>query len=359
VKVKPYYYLTPVLGGLDAPRYPIDELPRIVGRAEEAAIPLLEPTVSREHATISLVNGQVILKDHGSKHGTFVNSKRITQKVLNTGDIVVFGLSLVLRLEESDEPVPLPAPIYEPEEQNSEPLSQVPRTPSSNAQPASAAVDEAREVTVKLRKLATLGGLVGIRLPMVHQNLANLADLAGREEIELQVLAQRLVPLVAHIESLLDEAHVARPQLDPADLLVVCKAAVEDVNTHARERDVRIVTNVPSDIIVLSDAFRLQVALTRLLENSLEASPPGGQVELDGFADEQWAYLSVTDQGRGIPAEVGERLFDPFITSKQDWQHVGLGLFEARQTIGLLGGRLELDSDAAQGASFRMTLPKL
>lgn len=354
-----YYYLTPVLGGPDAPRYPVDAAPRMIGRSEEAAIALLEPTVSREHATISLVDGRVLLEDHGSKHGTFVNSKRITQKALKTGDIVVFGLSLVLRLEESDEPVPAPPPVHEPEEHHTHSLPQVPRTPSSNAQAGDAAVDEARELTVKLRKLATLGGLVGLRLPMIHQDLANLTDLASRGEIELVVLAQRLLPLVAHIESLLDEAHVARPQLDPVDLFTVCCGAVDEVTEQAQARDIPISVGVPNDIVVLSDDARLRVALTRLLENSIDASPPGGRVELEAFADQQWAYLSVTDQGGGVPAEVGERLFDPFITTKADWQHVGLGLFEARQTVGLLGGRLELDSTSKRGTSFRMTLPKL
>lgn len=100
-----YYYLTPVPSSTTSPRYGIGDREFIIGRSHTANISFVEPTISRRHATIQVYDGTVILKDLDSKHGTFVNSKRISNAKLKVGDIVVFGLSLVLRLEETDQPI--------------------------------------------------------------------------------------------------------------------------------------------------------------------------------------------------------------------------------------------------------------
>jgi pSer/pThr/pTyr-binding forkhead associated (FHA) protein len=103
-----------MLGGPGAPRYPIEERVQLIGRSEKAEISLLEPTVSRKHASIQVKGDKVELVDLGSKHGTFVNSKRISKARLRVGDIVVFGLSLVLRVEECPDPLPPVGPLRVP-----------------------------------------------------------------------------------------------------------------------------------------------------------------------------------------------------------------------------------------------------
>ena len=109
-----FFYLTPVLGGPRAPRYPVVQQRQVIGRSEQADIALLEPTVSRKHAVAWVESGRVMLEDTGSTHGTFVNSKRISRAVLEVGDIVVFGLSIVLKLEVSDTPIPPAPPLVVP-----------------------------------------------------------------------------------------------------------------------------------------------------------------------------------------------------------------------------------------------------
>lgn len=100
--MKRYYYLTPVIAGPNAPRFPISEHKQLAGRCESADIPLIEPTISRKHATMYCTEDSVFIEDLGSKHGTFVNSKRIEQCQLRAGDLIVFGLNMVMRLEVSN-----------------------------------------------------------------------------------------------------------------------------------------------------------------------------------------------------------------------------------------------------------------
>ncbi len=66
-------------------------LPLVLGRALSSDLPVLDPTVSRRHAELTIEPTSVVLKDLGSSNGTFVNGSRVTITTVRTGDRVVFG----------------------------------------------------------------------------------------------------------------------------------------------------------------------------------------------------------------------------------------------------------------------------
>ena len=78
---------------LPARRYGPVELPAILGRGSEAVVKLDDPWVSRRHCAIDQIEGRLILRDIGARHGTFVNGERITEVPLNTGDRIGIGLT--------------------------------------------------------------------------------------------------------------------------------------------------------------------------------------------------------------------------------------------------------------------------
>ncbi len=97
--------------GTSLPRYqlrvvkgvPVDALYRLegelsVGRGHGALVELIDPSVSRRHASISLVNGVPVVRDLGSRNGTFVNGERIRSCTLKNGDVLTFG-NTELRIE--------------------------------------------------------------------------------------------------------------------------------------------------------------------------------------------------------------------------------------------------------------------
>ena len=71
-------------------------------------------------------------------------------------------------------------------------------------------------------------------------------------------------------------------------------------------------------------------------------------------------YLTVEDSGAGIPAQMRERIFDPFVSSKPVGKGTGLGLPVSRQLIRAVGGTLVLANEPSPlgGALFRIELPK-
>src|SRR6476469_7285975 len=72
-------------------RVPVDPLPFLIGRQPDNHLILRDSRVSRSHARIVVENGAYVLEDSGSRHGTFVNGRRIRRKTLENTDRVEFG----------------------------------------------------------------------------------------------------------------------------------------------------------------------------------------------------------------------------------------------------------------------------
>ncbi len=85
----------------------------IVGRAVNSDVPIYDPTISRQHAQLSVQNGGILVKDLGSSNGTFLNGSKITEAVATPNDVVMFGkVSFYVRevSKPSEAPKPAPAP---------------------------------------------------------------------------------------------------------------------------------------------------------------------------------------------------------------------------------------------------------
>lgn len=99
---------------------------------------------------------------------------------------------------------------------------------------------------------------------------------------------------------------------------------------------------------------QLEQVLVNLLQNALQAVGEGGQIMLAVTRAAGTLRLSVTDDGPGVPADLRDTLFQPFVTSKTEG--IGLGLAIARDIMRQLGGDL-VHEDTAGGARFIMVMP--
>ena len=99
---------------------------------------------------------------------------------------------------------------------------------------------------------------------------------------------------------------------------------------------------------------QLEQVLVNLLQNAVQACGPGGRIVLAIDAGPQTIRLSVSDDGPGIPADLRDTLFQPFVTSKDEG--IGLGLAISLDIMRQLGGDLILD-DTPSGARFTMVIP--
>jgi two-component system sensor histidine kinase RegB len=98
-------------------------------------------------------------------------------------------------------------------------------------------------------------------------------------------------------------------------------------------------------------------ALRGVLKNAQQASPEGAGVRMRASVDATTLSIEVRDSGSGMSPEVLARAGEPFYTTKDPGQGMGLGLFVARSVFERLGGRLELHSAADQGTTATLSLP--
>jgi signal transduction histidine kinase len=107
--------------------------------------------------------------------------------------------------------------------------------------------------------------------------------------------------------------------------------------------------------LIRADSFQLKLALLNLLLNALQATPPGGSVEIATARDGGRLSIEIRDSGEGVAPDRIERVFDVFFTTREGG--TGLGLPIARRIIDEHGGSLELESTPGRGTVARVLLP--
>lgn len=110
---------------------------------------------------------------------------------------------------------------------------------------------------------------------------------------------------------------------------------------------------------ILVDETFLRVVLSNLLQNAIKYAPEGDRVTLVAEADNTDCIITVTDYGRGIPAEEQATIFEAFQrgTTAGSTSGTGLGLAVAKAAAERLGGNLGVESVPGSGSSFKLVLP--
>ena len=177
--------------------------------------------------------------------------------------------------------------------------------------------------------------------------------------------AQRLVEL---LNQLLDFGQVEQggPSLDrePIDLARMARQAVEPWVLRYPHVIFRLVQH--GDAIVEGDFLKLHRVLANLLDNAVRHSPGGGTITVDVGGDGSEAFLSVTDEGAGVPVEDRERVFERFVRLASE-SHAGqgkkrgpgIGLYVVKGLVEAHGGSVSVEEggDERVGARFVVKLP--
>jgi signal transduction histidine kinase len=174
------------------------------------------------------------------------------------------------------------------------------------------------------------------------------------ETVELE--AQRLQRLVGDILDLAKlDTHRFTVTTEEVDMAALLEQAFERYREEAAQRSIDYRQDVDAAPVIVSDGDRVLQIVGNLLSNAFHATPDGGTISLALAQQNGTVHVAVEDNGPGIPPELRERLFRPFIS--QTGGGTGLGLAIARELSVALGGRLELESEVGKGSRFELVLP--
>ena len=174
------------------------------------------------------------------------------------------------------------------------------------------------------------------------------------------------------MDQILDFGRTRVVKTKPLDLGAFVKEVAHVLRRTIREDILLQVETSSSPCIIDADAARIQQILLNLATNARDAMPNGGELRfavkchqgqpgsrpLEGSDDvTQWARLTVTDTGVGMPEEAWQHLFEPFFTTKGPQRGTGLGLAQVYGVVKQHGGRIDVESARNEGTTFTIYFP--
>ncbi len=130
---------------------------------------------------------------------------------------------------------------------------------------------------------------------------------------------------------------------------------------QAQSKDIKIIKNIPGDIIIDGDGFLIIQALTNLLSNAIKFTENNGTIVVKLYKDEHKAYINIEDSGVGIPYHLRDKIFDRFFvvdkSRSRELGGTGLGLSIVKQIMETHKGSIEYLENTPKGSVFKLSFP--
>ena len=224
----------------------------------------------------------------------------------------------------------------------------------------------------RLQRLTTLGYLTAT---LAHDLGTPIHSIAGLARLllergkwapdvtrKLELIVQQTDRLDAVIRNVRRATRLPGPHFESikaSDLLDDIRLLLEPLIQQA---DVRISVDVSDDLPDLYiDRYRMQSALFNLVQNAMEAVGRAGEIRLSACREtgQNGVAISVCDNGPGIPSDIRERIFEPFISGRPSGNGLcGLGLAIVKDIVSIHGGDIRIESrHDGSGTRFTLLLP--
>ncbi len=224
------------------------------------------------------------------------------------------------------------------------------------------------EQLIRADRLAAMGELTAgvaheVRNPLgiIRASVQLMEDAeCSRERVSeaAEVIKQEIDRLDRVIKALLDFGRPAPPTMRPVAVAQVLEDVALFSRTFASRAHVTIVEEY-SDTApdVVADPEQLKQVFVNLISNAVQAMPLGGTLTITTGAEEGFVFVRFKDTGPGISAEVREKIFDPFVSTRDDG--TGLGLTIVHRIVDEHDGHIEVASEPGAGTTFTVWLPAL
>ncbi|HEX7621357.1 MAG TPA: response regulator [Anaerolineales bacterium] len=227
-------------------------------------------------------------------------------------------------------------------------------------------MEESQQALIRAEKMAAAGRLTAsiaheINNPL--QAVQNCLHLATREEIPpkkqreyIDLAKHELDRLMRTVQRMLDFFRPGSVDPQRVNLVILLRRVIKLLSSQLQGRNIRIKTRFSSKLpAILAVSGQLEQVFINLILNAYDAMPGGGELKIIGRRAGDMVEIFVQDTGPGVSEENRNRIFEPFVSTKEGG--TGLGLTVSYGIIAAHGGSLDLISDHNPGARFRVTIP--
>ena len=185
-----------------------------------------------------------------------------------------------------------------------------------------------------------------------------------------QVIHKSGSDLLMLINDILDLSKIEAGKLDLQFEHLPIDEIMDDINSlfielaNENKINFKIETSINSNELIITDRIRTEQILKNLLSNAFKFTPAYGEVKLKFDLDDkkETLIIQVSDTGIGIPTEKQSLIFDAFQqadgSTSRKFGGTGLGLAICKELTTMMGGKIELISEAGKGSCFKITLPQ-
>jgi len=231
---------------------------------------------------------------------------------------------------------------------------------------------------IQMEKMATMGTLAAGFAHEIKNPLAII--LQGMERIEKTAKnptpeeSEQYVKMITSaaqransvVTSILKYSRASQMEIQQVDLCTTLDSAIELIKNNTKCSDIEIVKKTPKESVPMEgDPIMLQQVFFDLLNNSVDAMPQGGKIDINlklhyrkAFKKQAGEYIiEIKDTGMGIPTNQLDKIFDPFFTTKDTGKGTGLGLSTVYLIVEKHNGSVNVKSQKGKGTTFIIHLP--
>ena len=232
-------------------------------------------------------------------------------------------------------------------------------------------LEQTEQQALRAEQLAWVGQMAAgiaheVRNPLMSikllvQAAADRAESQNFKTRDLQVLDEEIGRLELIVSGFLDFARPPMPVKNPMNLTELLRSAIEGVQARADLQGVMIEFVGPTKpLVVPADANQIRQVVYNLMYNALDAQPGGGLIRIsvnrdDSLGTPSRVMIRFEDAGPGLPQQLGDSIFEPFVSTKESG--LGLGLSICRRIIETHDGTLVQEKVPGLGAIFVIQLP--
>jgi heavy metal sensor kinase len=208
-----------------------------------------------------------------------------------------------------------------------------------------------------------------LRTPMTR--LRGVAELALQDARDQNACREALADCMEESERVLTmlntlmdvaeaETGVMRLEMTEVSIPELIDSIIDLYEVVAEEKEILITRKLPQELILRADRTRFQQVIANLLDNAIKYSGQGGMIEISAQEEGDWAVISVSDQGIGIPPGDINRIWDRLYRGdhSRSQRGLGLGLSFVQAIVHAHGGTVSVESEANKGSRFTIRLPK-
>jgi two-component system phosphate regulon sensor histidine kinase PhoR len=175
--------------------------------------------------------------------------------------------------------------------------------------------------------------------------------------------SERLVAIIEDLLSLsrLEQQDEQSFEREESSIAAIINGAVQVCSSRAQEKGSRIEVDCPEDLHIYGNGLLIEQALVNLIDNAVKYSPPQTRVEVSCRDAGEGVYVTVRDNGPGIPQKDLSRVFERFYrvdkTRSRELGGTGLGLAIVKHIVISHGGEVTVESEYGGGSDFTMFFP--